>query len=91
MVWYADGSTGEFDLPIGAVVNLADSSQIMIKTDDGEVRRAILPFWLTKHPQRTRNLQEKWIPASEHAKLKIMHPTSVHGVEDMVRLPPPRA
>jgi L-lactate utilization protein LutB len=37
-VWYDCGATGEFDLPIGAVVKSADTGQIVIVTDDGEVR-----------------------------------------------------
>ena len=35
-VWYDDGSTGEFDLPIGAIVKHADAGQIIIILDGGE-------------------------------------------------------
>eukprot|EP00050_Salpingoeca_kvevrii_P001267 m.166190 g.166190 ORF g.166190 m.166190 type:complete len:2194 (-) comp10335_c1_seq21:224-6805(-) len=64
-VWYDDGNTGEFDLPLGAVVKQADAGQIVILTDEGE---------------------EKWIPANEHDRLKIMHTTSATGVDDMIQL-----
>ena len=37
-MWYDSGATGEFDLPIGAVVKQADAGQIVIVTDEGEVR-----------------------------------------------------
>ena len=43
-VWYDNGATGEFDLPAGAVVKQADSGQIVIVTDEGEVRSLDLPF-----------------------------------------------
>lgn len=36
-MWYDNGATGEFDLPAGAVVKQADSGQIVIVTDEGEV------------------------------------------------------
>lgn len=34
----------------------------------------------------TDEKQEIWIPAGEHHKLKGMHPTSVEGVDDMIKL-----
>ena len=40
LIWYDAGGTGEFDLPIGARVKQADSGQIIIVTDDDEVRTA---------------------------------------------------
>ena len=64
-VWYDDGKTGEFDLPVGAVVKSADVGQIVIVT-------------VTK--------EEVWIPTGEaDKKIRVMHPTSAAGVEDMVR------
>lgn len=38
LVWFDNGNTGEFELPIGARVKQADSGQIIIVTDDDEVR-----------------------------------------------------
>jgi hypothetical protein len=44
-VWYDDGATGEFDLPIGGTVVSADAGQIVIKTDDNEVRGSCQPSY----------------------------------------------
>ncbi|XP_029197955.2 unconventional myosin-VIIa-like [Acropora muricata] len=64
-VWLDNTKGGEFDLPIGALVKLADSGQIQVVDDEG---------------------QEHWIQTSLANKLRIMHPTSVKGVDDMILL-----
>lgn len=48
LVWYDNGGTGEFDLPIGATVKQADAGQVIIVTDDGEVCLSL------SHKQRNR-------------------------------------
>jgi len=64
-VWYDDGATGEFDLPVGAVVKSADAGQVVITTVDGD---------------------EKWVKATDETTIRVMHPTSATGVEDMIKL-----
>jgi len=34
----------------------------------------------------TDEKEEKWVPTKENAKLKTMHPSSIEGVEDMIKL-----
>ena len=53
LIWYDAGGTGEFDLPIGARVKQADSGQIIIVTDDDEVRTAV--FAAHKHTHTHTN------------------------------------
>ena len=55
LIWYDAGGTGEFDLPIGARVKQADSGQIIIVTDDDEVRTAV--FAAHKHTHTQTNTQ----------------------------------
>ncbi|KAL9964836.1 hypothetical protein ACROYT_G028531 [Oculina patagonica] len=64
-VWLDNTNGGEFDVPIGALVKMADSGQIQIVDDEGK---------------------EHWIQSSLANKLRIMHPTSVKGVDDMIQL-----
>nr|XP_058950063.1 unconventional myosin-VIIa-like [Pocillopora verrucosa] len=64
-VWLDNTGGGEFDVPIGALVKLADSGQIQVVDDEGK---------------------EHWIQSSLANKLRIMHPTSVNGVDDMIQL-----
>ncbi|XP_040587740.1 unconventional myosin-VIIa [Mesocricetus auratus] len=64
-VWMDLKSGQEFDVPIGAVVKLCDSGQILVVDDEGN---------------------EHWISPQNATHIKPMHPTSVHGVEDMIRL-----
>ncbi|XP_068687074.1 unconventional myosin-VIIa-like [Montipora foliosa] len=64
-VWLDNTNGGEFDVPIGALVKLADSGQIQVVDDEGK---------------------EHWIQASLATKLRVMHPTSVKGVDDMIQL-----
>ncbi|XP_027058870.1 unconventional myosin-VIIa-like [Pocillopora damicornis] len=64
-VWLDNAGGGEFDVPIGALVKLADSGQIQVVDDEGK---------------------EHWIQSSLANKLRIMHPTSVNGVDDMIQL-----
>lgn len=64
-VWLDNTGGGEFDVPIGALVKLADSGQIQVVDDEGK---------------------EHWIQSSLAKKLRIMHPTSVNGVDDMIQL-----
>ncbi|PFX22115.1 unconventional myosin-VIIa-like isoform X2 [Stylophora pistillata] len=64
-VWLDNVNGGEFDVPIGALVKLADSGQIQVVDDEGK---------------------EHWIQSSLANKLRIMHPTSIDGVDDMIQL-----
>ncbi|XP_062868377.1 unconventional myosin-VIIa isoform X2 [Trichomycterus rosablanca] len=64
-VWLDLKKGGQFDVPVGAVVKLCDSGQILVLDDEG---------------------QERWISPQNAINIKPMHPTSIHGVEDMIRL-----
>ncbi|XP_077205445.1 unconventional myosin-VIIb isoform X2 [Paroedura picta] len=58
-------SSGEHNVPIGAVVKVSESGRFLIEDDEGK---------------------EHWIMARNSSAMRPMHPTSVQGVEDMIRL-----
>ncbi len=62
-MWLDHTTGGEFEVPIGAVVQFSDTGQIQLVDDEGE---------------------DHWVSAKNANKIKIMHSTSVDGVEDMV-------
>ncbi|XP_068600827.1 unconventional myosin-VIIa-like [Brachionichthys hirsutus] len=64
-VWLDLRTGREFDVPVGAVVKLCDSGQILVLDDEG---------------------REHWLSPQNATNIKPMHPTSIHGVEDMIRL-----
>ena len=43
-MWLDNTNGGEFDVPIGALVKMADSGQIQVVDDEGKVREPIL-WW----------------------------------------------
>uniref|UniRef100_A0A4W3IWG1 Myosin VIIBb n=1 Tax=Callorhinchus milii TaxID=7868 RepID=A0A4W3IWG1_CALMI len=57
--------SSEFNVPIGAVVKLAESGKVLVLDDEGK---------------------ERWFSGKDVKKIKHMHPTSINGVEDMIRI-----
>uniref|UniRef100_A0A4W3ITN8 Myosin VIIBb n=1 Tax=Callorhinchus milii TaxID=7868 RepID=A0A4W3ITN8_CALMI len=64
-VWLELKTASEFNVPIGAVVKLAESGKVLVLDDEGK---------------------ERWFSGKDVKKIKHMHPTSINGVEDMIRI-----
>lgn len=82
-------------VPIGARVKETPSGQRLLVDDEGNVRN----HWWREEGKKIKNVsiwhcacflsmfpQERRLSLEEEASLKIMHPTSVEGVDDMIKL-----